>query len=80
MQRVYFGFMLNDGQGSGHNESIWEMLTKNGIADKIAMCDKINECDKIKMVLGHEMLDFQYAEIIRRVCERCNLANQLRGA
>jgi len=72
MREVYLDVMLNEERGSDRYESIWEILAKCGIADKAATCDKLNECDKIKMILGHEMLDSQYAEIIRRVCERCN--------
>jgi hypothetical protein len=39
---------------------------------KVAQCAKINECSKIKVILDHDLMDFQYAEIIRHVCRRCN--------
>ena len=39
---------------------------------KPANCPKINECDKIKMVLDKDMLDFQYAEAIMKVCAGCS--------
>jgi hypothetical protein len=34
-------------------------------------CPKLNQCYKITMVLDKDLLDFQYAEVIRVVCARC---------
>ena len=34
-------------------------------------CPKINSCFKIRMILDHDLVDFQYAEAIKSVCERC---------
>lgn len=39
------------------------------MADKV--CSKINDCYKITMILDHDLLDFQYAEAIREVCDKC---------
>lgn len=44
----------------------------SGVSDKVAKCVKINECSKIKVILDHDLLDFQYAEAVRHVCQRCN--------
>ena len=38
---------------------------------KEATCSKINSCRKITIILDKDMLDFQYAEAIRSVCEVC---------
>jgi hypothetical protein len=35
------------------------------------MCPKIDKCEKIKMILDKEMLDGQYAECIKKACEKC---------
>lgn len=35
-------------------------------------CGKIDSCTKISMVLDHDMLDGQYAEVIKKVCNKCN--------
>jgi hypothetical protein len=45
---------------------------KSSISDRVARCAKINECYKIKVILGKDLLDFQYAEAIRYACERCH--------
>ena len=42
------------------------------ILDKVAKCARLDECYKIKVILDKDMLDFQYAEAIRYVCERCS--------
>lgn len=34
-------------------------------------CYKLDECHKVKMVLGKDMEDFQYAGCIRQVCANC---------
>lgn len=34
-------------------------------------CEKLNECYKIKMILDKDMLDFQYVDCIKKVCEEC---------
>jgi len=44
----------------------------SSIAAKVAQCAKIDECSKIQVILDHDLLDFQYAEAIKRVCEHCN--------
>jgi len=34
-------------------------------------CVKLDECDKIKVILDKDMLDFQYADCIRKTCYLC---------
>jgi hypothetical protein len=36
-------------------------------------CAKIDTCDKIKAILDKDMLEFQYAECIRKVCSLCRM-------
>ena len=36
-------------------------------------CPKLDTCDKIQMVLDKDLAgDWQYAEVIRAVCKKCN--------
>ncbi len=42
------------------------------IPEKVAKCARLDECYKIKAILDKDLLDFQYAEAIRCVCERCS--------
>ena len=35
-------------------------------------CQKLNTCFKIKMILDHDLLDFQYSEAMREVCAKCS--------
>ena len=44
-----------------------------GKVKNIKLCKKINSCYKIKMIFDHDLLEFQYAEIIRKVCLKCLL-------
>jgi len=44
----------------------------SSISAKVARCARINECSKINVIFDHDLMDFQYAEIIRHVCQRCN--------
>lgn len=39
---------------------------------KVENCDKLDTCHKIKMVLDHDLLEFQYAEAIHKICAKCN--------
>ena len=34
-------------------------------------CPKLDTCYKIKMIFDHDLLDFQYAEVIKQVCINC---------
>ncbi len=34
-------------------------------------CSKFDTCEKIDMILDHDMLDFQRAEVIRNTCSAC---------
>jgi len=40
-------------------------------------CDKLDSCIKIRMILDKEMLDFQYKEVVRSVCSKCQ--NKIKG-
>jgi len=35
-------------------------------------CPNLDECLKIKMVFDKDLLEFQYAEAIKNVCEKCD--------
>jgi hypothetical protein len=35
-------------------------------------CKKIDKCFKIQIIMDKDMLDFQYVEAIKSVCERCS--------
>jgi hypothetical protein len=35
------------------------------------VCPKLDNCEKISMVLDKDMADFQYADSITKVCEKC---------
>ena len=39
-------------------------------------CPELDECYRVEMILDHDLLDFQYAGIIRSVCRRCDEANK----
>jgi hypothetical protein len=39
-------------------------------------CPKLDECHLIKIILGKDLLEFQYAEAIRAVCAACSEALQ----
>lgn len=34
-------------------------------------CSKLDTCSKAKMVFDHDLLEFQYAEALRKVCGEC---------
>ena len=34
-------------------------------------CSKLETCPKIVMVMDKDIMDFQYAESIRKVCGKC---------
>lgn len=34
-------------------------------------CIKLDECEKILLVLDSDLLDFQYCDMIMRVCRAC---------
>ena len=35
------------------------------------LCKKIDDCFKIDMLKDKDMLDFQFAESVRKVCSKC---------
>ena len=34
-------------------------------------CAKYNECSKVKAILDKDLLDFQYADALRKICKNC---------
>jgi hypothetical protein len=34
-------------------------------------CSKLNQCYKVQMVLDKDLLDFQYTEVLEKVCKLC---------
>ena len=38
---------------------------------KVKVCPRINDCYKIKMIMDKDMLDAQYTQCIREVCQIC---------
>lgn len=40
--------------------------------DRQPICEKIDNCFKVKMVMDKDLAgDWQYAEMIREVCDKC---------
>lgn len=35
-------------------------------------CPKIDECPKVRMVFDKDLLEFQYTEAIKAICEKCD--------
>lgn len=36
------------------------------------VCEKIDHCHKISMVLDHDLLEYQYADAIHKICKECD--------
>ncbi len=42
-------------------------------------CPELDSCYKIKIILDKDLLDEQYAQAIRAVCAKCDLAKSRKG-
>lgn len=51
-----------------HDDKDIVRLTESKAAD---FCPKLDECPKVRMVFDKDMLEFQYGEAIRQICEKC---------
>jgi len=38
---------------------------------EVGNCKKLDNCGKIKIILDKDMLEYQYADAIRKVCALC---------
>jgi hypothetical protein len=37
----------------------------------IINCKNLDQCEKVKMVLDKDLLDFQYRDMVLKVCDKC---------
>lgn len=56
-----------------HHEKDVVRLTESKPAQ---FCPKLDDCLKVRMVFDKDMLEFQYGEAIRRICEKCEERNK----